>query len=173
MTEPVSRQGVPRAERPIFPDGYGVPDTLDGLLPWRHADERLERAKIYWIATTRPDGRPHVSPIWGVWLDNTLFFDGSPQARRSRNLAARPHVAAHLDSGGEGKDVVVLEGTSGELCPPPELAARLAAAYAAKYRAENYAPEPTQWDNGGLYAVRPRVVIAWTDLPTATRWRFD
>lgn len=163
------------ADRPHFPSGYGVPTVEDGLLPWSHARERLENASIYWIATTRPDGRPHVSPVWGVWLDDRLYFDGSPETRRGRNLAQNPAVAVHLESGGAGKDVVIAEGEVCELgAPDRSLAVRLAAAYTAKYASENYSASPETWDAGGLYAMRPRVVIAWTNLATdPTRWRFE
>ena len=93
--------------RPSMPDGYGVPDTDEGLLDWSWAVERLESALNYWFATTRPDGRPHAMPAWAVWLDGGLYFEGSPLTRRARNLAANPAVVVHLESGDE---VVILEG---------------------------------------------------------------
>lgn len=169
-----ANQVVPQAGRPHFPKGYGIPEHEDNLLPWSHAEERLQQAKIYWIGTTWPDGRPHTSPVWGVWLENRLYFDGSPETRRHRNLAVNPAVIAHLDSGGAGKDVVILEGTAHPVIKPERsLATQLAAEYAAKYADENYAPSADTWDNGGLYELRPCQVIAWTDLRQATRWRFD
>jgi len=164
----------PQADRPRFPTDYGVPTDEAGLLPWSHARERLENAAVYWISTTRPNGRPHAAPVWGVWIDDTLYFDGSPQTRRGRNLAANPAVAVHLESGGEGKDVVIAEGEAREIrAPNPSLAVRLAAAYTAKYASEGYSPSPETWEGGGLYQMRPRVVIAWTNLgKDPTRWHF-
>lgn len=166
---------IPRAGRPHMPKGYQVPEDEDGLLPWEHARERLETAHIYWIGTTRPDGRPHVGPIWGIWLDNRLYFDGSPETRRSRNIAQNPATTAHLDSGGAGKDVVIVEGNTHEIVGPDRsLADRLSAAYSTKYAADGYAPEPDTWDRGGLYKLTPRVVLAWTTFfADATRWQFD
>jgi nitroimidazol reductase NimA-like FMN-containing flavoprotein (pyridoxamine 5'-phosphate oxidase superfamily) len=161
--------------RPKMPKDYGVPADDKGLLPWSHAQERLERSPVYWIVTARPDGRPHVSPVWGVWLDGMLYFDGSPETRRSRNLKANPFVAVHLESGGDGTDVVILAGEAREMGPPGrELASRVSAAYSAKYKANGYEPGPETWDQGGLYVVEPRSVIAWTQFPTtATRWAFE
>lgn len=161
---------APSAELPHLPEGYGLPTTTEGLLPWSHARERLERARNYWVATTRPDGRPHVSPIWGVWVDETFYCDGSPATRRGRNIAANPAVAVHLES---GDDVVIVEGLAAQVAAPdPALAARLAAAYGAKY-APDYQPGPDQWKEGGLYAVRPRVALAWSHFPAdATRFVF-
>ena len=44
----------PQASRPSMPDGYGVPDTDEGLLDWSWAVTRLESALNYWFSTTRP-----------------------------------------------------------------------------------------------------------------------
>ena len=71
-----------------MPEGYGVPETDEGLLDWSWAVTRLESALNYWFATTRSDGRPHAMPAWAVWLDGALYFEGSPMTRRARNLAA-------------------------------------------------------------------------------------
>ena len=44
-------------------------------LPTRAETRRhLEQAQFYWLATARPDGRPHVMPILAVWLDGGLYF---------------------------------------------------------------------------------------------------
>ncbi len=56
--------GDPKSSRPHMP-GYGLLDAAQGtgLLPWSWAVERLERSHDYWMATLRPDGRPHAVPI--------------------------------------------------------------------------------------------------------------
>jgi hypothetical protein len=108
-----------------------------------------------------------------VWVDGTLFFDGSPRTRRGRNIAANPAVVVHLES---GKEAVILQGEVYEVKegPDPALAQRLAAAYRAKYREMGYAPEPDSWKEGGLYRLTPRSAFAWNQFPQdATRWRFE
>jgi hypothetical protein len=162
----------PERSRPVLPEGYGVPTGEEGMLPWSWAVERLENARNYWFSTTRPDGRPHAMPAWAVWLDGVLYFEGSPETRRARNLAANPALVVHLESGDE---VVILEGEGHAAGKPARaLAERLAAAFTAKYGASHdYKPAPDQWDKGGLYAMRPRVAFAWNVFPTGlTRWRF-
>src|SRR5262249_59267329 len=79
----------PRASRPHIPD-YGIPDTPEGLLPWSWARERLEQALTYWIATVRPEGRPHMMPSWGAWVGDRFFFEGGPRTRRGRDIAPNP-----------------------------------------------------------------------------------
>ena len=163
---------TPRASRPLLPDGYGVPQSAEGMVAWDWAVEQLQQAKNYWFSTTRPDGRPHAMPAWAVWLDDAVYFDGSPETRRMRNLALNPAISVHLESGDK---VVILEGEAHQAEPPsPEFARRLVAAFEAKYgESHNYHPSPTQWDDGGLYVMRPKVAFGWTEFPNAlTRWKF-
>jgi nitroimidazol reductase NimA-like FMN-containing flavoprotein (pyridoxamine 5'-phosphate oxidase superfamily) len=162
----------PVRSRPRLPTDYGVPAAEEGMVAWSWAVEQLERARNFWFSTTRPDGRPHAMPAWAVWLDDALYFEGSPETRRARNLAANPAIVVHLESGDQ---VVILEGDALEAGrPDPALAERLAAAFEASYgQSHDYHPSATQWDNGGLWVLRPRVAFGWTEFPNAlTRWRF-
>ena len=116
--------------------GYGVPKDKKGLLPWSHVTERMAEAQNYWICTVSPDGRPHATPVWGLWLDDRLYFGGGPQTRRSRNLAENPAVCVHLES---GSDVIILHGDAQELrAPDRSLVTRLIEISEKKY---GYAPK--------------------------------
>jgi PPOX class probable F420-dependent enzyme len=137
-------------------------------LPWSWATERLTKAHTYWIATTRPDGRPHVMPVWGVWLDNQVYFSTGAQSRKARNLAANPHCVVSIELAGEAMSV---EGVAKRV-DDPAMVQRFAEVYGPKY----------EWDMTGfaepLYAVRPMVAfgfIAGTGefTSTATRWVFE
>lgn len=142
----------------------------EGLLAWDRVVERMSGAGNYWVATIRPDGRPHAMPVWGVWLNESFVFSTSPQSRKARNLAANPYVVVHLES---GDDVVVIEGVAEEISDAG-LLQRFADAYNPKY----------DWDftleqlRKGVYEVRPRRAFSWLDsrgegfAGTATRWRF-
>ena len=68
-----------------------------GLLPWSWAVERLQKAHDYWVATTYPDGRPHVTPVWGAWVDETLWFSCGPSSRKARNLDRDPRCTITTD----------------------------------------------------------------------------
>lgn len=161
-------RNTPTPERPQLPADYGVPATADGLLPWDHARAQLARATTYWIGSTRPDGRPYTTPIWGAVVDDTFYFEGGPETRRGRNLAANPALVVHVES---GPKIVILEGTAERIAPDPALAAQLVEAFAAKY--DGYRPDPAGWEGGGLRRVRPRVASAWNTFPqSATRYRF-
>jgi PPOX class probable F420-dependent enzyme len=160
MNEPV-------ASRPGFPTGYGLHSDEEGLVPWSEAAAKLEHARNYWIGTTRPDGSPHAMPVWGLWLDDSLFFSSGSTSRKSRNLARDPRVVVHLES---GDDVVVVEGLAQRVTDSAELR-RIAELYSAKY---DFEFDPTNPDYP-VFRVRPRIAYAWLerDFPgTATRYAF-
>jgi Pyridoxamine 5'-phosphate oxidase len=103
-------------------------------------------------------------PVWGVWVDEALWFSSSPQSRKGLNLTRDPRVTVHLES---GDDVVVLEGEV-ELGPIDD---RVADAYEAKYA---YRPDPGDPD-GLWFALRPSVAYAWLEREypsTATRYEW-
>lgn len=157
-----------------MPDGYGVPSGSDGLLDWSDVEARLVTSPQYWLATTRPDGRPHVVPRWGVWVDGRFWYDGAPTTVHVRDLARNPACALHLE---DGWQAVIVDGTARPADPPGvELGARLAGAYRAKYRERGYEPKPDAWEGpgaGGLVVFTPAKAIAWFDFPTdITRFRF-
>ena len=155
----------PKISRPTFPKGYV--DNPASSLTWDWVAEQLTEAKHYWLASVRPNGKPHVVPRWGAFMDNKLYYDGSPETRHARNLLGNPNVSLHLES---GEKAIILEGMSQPADKPvPEFAKRLAKAISDKYAALGYSPEPNQWDDGGLYIFTPRQCIAWskfTDDPT-------
>ena len=158
----------PARERPTSPPAsYGVPESGGELVEWSHVVERLAGATAYWLATVTPAGRPHVVPIWGVLVHDDLYLEtGAPETVKNRNLAANDEVAVHLD---DPDDVVIVRGRAVAVSPPPALGAGLAAAFRAKY--PGYDPSPDSWAHGGLVRIDPRTVLAWRDMPTATRWR--
>lgn len=150
-----------------MPRGYGIASGADGLLPWSWADERLTASRNYWIITADVVGRPHAMPVWGVWLDAAVWFSTDPGSRKARNLAARPGIVVHLESGDE---VVIVEGAAQEVGDRGALEP-FARAYNGKY-GHVFDPEHPI---GVVYRVRPRAVLGWAeaDFPsTATRWRF-
>jgi PPOX class probable F420-dependent enzyme len=156
---------VPERTRPRFPSVYGIHEDAEGLLDWAWAEERLVAARNYWVCTTRPDGRPHAMPVWGVWHEGAFYFSSSPDSRKARNLAANPAVTVHLESGDE---VVVVEGVAG-LESHEELLTQL-----ADYR-RKYSFEVSFTGGRPLNVVLPQVAYAWLeqDFPgTATRFTF-
>jgi nitroimidazol reductase NimA-like FMN-containing flavoprotein (pyridoxamine 5'-phosphate oxidase superfamily) len=161
-------QEEPPRERPESPpESYGVPQAGGTFVEWSTVVERLRSATAYWLATVNAAGRPHVVPIWGVLVGGDLYLEtGAPGTTKNRNLASNPNVFVHLDN---ADDAVMVRGRAAAVRPDTDLGGELAAAFAAKYA--NYGPSPHAWDEGGLIRIDPDTVLAWRDMPTATRWR--
>jgi nitroimidazol reductase NimA-like FMN-containing flavoprotein (pyridoxamine 5'-phosphate oxidase superfamily) len=124
------------------------------MLPWSWAEERLEQARNYWVSTTRPDGRPHAMPVWGVWLDRAFFFGSGSSSAKSKNLTANPEIVVHLESGDE---TVIVEGRA-EPVNDDELTRSVDAVYGPKYDWK-----PDEGDSTPWWTVRPRREYAWTE----------
>ena len=100
---------------------------------WADVVRALESAELYWLTTVRGDGRPHVTPLIGVWLDGAAHFVTGLDEQKARNLEHRPQVALTTGSNAwaRGLDVVV-EGTATRLWDAGGLR-RLAEAFESKY----------------------------------------
>jgi hypothetical protein len=158
----LANQGSPDVRsvrsRPHAP-GYGIPHNPRGMLPWGFVEEHMSAARDYWVATALPTGGPHLTPVWGLWVEGVFYFGSGAQTRKARNLLENPNVAVHPQS----EDVVIIEGVAETLTDPhPAFAELLYTASTAKYGMGSR-------DIEGSYAVHPRVVFAWT----ATRWVFE
>ena len=161
----MAEAGEPRVLRARFDPAYGTAET-EAPLPWDWARERLERSRNYWIATTRPDGRPHVMPVWGAFVDGNVVFGTARKSRKARNLAERPDVVVHLESGDEA---VILEGVVEET-NDVELLGRAADVFEAKY---DWRPGLDDFEGTAGYVVRARVAYAWLESDyVSTRTRY-
>ena len=151
-------------------------------IPWSRALAHLESGAggTYWLATTRPDGRPHLTGFGGVWEDGKVYLVSGAGTRKSRNLSANPNCVVSVSLPGldlviEGKAVKVTDEATLK-----RLAERYAAlgwpaavadgAFTAPYSAPSAGPPP--WN---LYAITPVTAfgVAGEEPQGATRWRFD
>jgi hypothetical protein len=132
------------------------------------------------LATSRPDGRPHIAGVGAGWYDGDIYFTSGPETRKSRNLAANPActIAMSLD----GIDLV-LEGEATRVTDRPTLEALAALfraggwpaevegdAFTAPFSAPSAGPPP--WH---LYRLifHTAFGVATAEPYGATRWRFD
>ena len=162
---------TPSAGAAHFPDEYGqTPQTRAHLLDWAAVSARIAAARNYWLATIGADGRPHLRPVDGVYVDGALCFGGSPRTRWVRNLQERPEVSASLP---DDDHAVILEGLA-ELITDPDLPVSIALAPANRAKYPQYFDGDAPSEFRPFWCVRPRRVFAWslTDFPAAAT-RFD
>ena len=162
-----SPQSQPRADRPFAP-GYGIvgPGDGKGLLPWTWVAKQMNPCRTYWLASVHPANRPHVMPVWGVWVDDAFFFSTGRKSRKGQNLAANPACTVTNDNGAEA---VIIEGAVDEVKDKAALE-RMAAAYVKKYKMDPRSMgEP-------IFRVRPRTAFGFIEKSfpkSATRWRLQ
>jgi nitroimidazol reductase NimA-like FMN-containing flavoprotein (pyridoxamine 5'-phosphate oxidase superfamily) len=101
--------------------------------PWDAAERLLTEAELYWLTTVKAGGRPHVTPLLGVWSSGRFHFSTGPTEQKARNLGANRACAVTTgrNDWAVGTDVVV-EGVAEEVTDEGRLT-ELAEAWVAKY----------------------------------------
>jgi hypothetical protein len=163
---------VPIASRPYWPDALtkSVDDTT-GLKEWSWALERLEKSHNYWIATSRPEGRPHLMLVWGIWWQDAFWFSTGARTRKARNVASHPHVVIGTENADQA---IILEGVAEEI-KDRSVWKQVVEVYNRKYGGD---VGPLLESSGGcVFRVQPLVAFAQDEhtenfTESVTRWRF-
>ena len=76
---------------------------------WEETRRVLEDAELFWITTVRVDGRPHVTPLVAVWLDDAIHFATGAGEQKAVNLRTNQNVilTTGFNEWEQGLDVVV------------------------------------------------------------------
>ncbi len=125
-------------------------DTIP--IPSAAALEKLETGANLWFASTRPDGRPHLTPVWYAYEGGLLYVCVEPSGVKGRNVTQNPQVVLALE---DGTHPVICEGAARTVEPPwPEA---VTGSYQKKY----------QWDilseqqYTRLLEITPRKWLEW------------
>ncbi len=158
----------PRGDLPYMGGSYGMPDELGpDYRSWPEIVAAMGSGRSWWLSTTRPDGRPHTMPVWGVSVQDRLVFSTDPGSVKAKNLARDDRAVVHLES---GDDVVIIEANVGRI-PAERLPDGFAEAYEAKYGIElDLADAGFAW-----FELAPAKAFSWDEsafVETAVRWRF-
>jgi len=101
------------------------------LVADKHAQSRLKKDLVIWLATCGRDGSPHAVPVW-FWWDGKTFLIYSVPGQKVRDIEANPNVVLHLNTDPEGEDVVRVDGKA--RIDPKQPPAYKVASYVRKYR---------------------------------------
>jgi general stress protein 26 len=150
---------------------------------WQQVSDALAAAELYWLTTVRKDGRPHITPLIGAWVDDGFVFCTGPEEQKAQNLAGSRAVAVTtgVNTWNDGLDVVV-EGNA-ERVTGRAVLTPLADAIREKYRGEwDFTPHDDGFghtDASGdshiayVYRVPPDKVLAFAKSPHGqTTFRF-
>ncbi len=165
-------------QQPITEFTGAFSDPAATATPWTDVDALLTEAEIFWITTVRPDGRPHQTPLIGVWLDTRLHICTGLAERKARNLEQNQHclVSTGNNSYNSGLDIVV-EGDAVRVTEEPRLRT-LAAAWEAKYGSNwHFEVSGGAFTSGdtsaAVFAIAPAKILAFgKGTFSQTRYRF-
>lgn len=165
-------------------DRYGHPPlawerALAGLAQLQGPPEDGQPA-THWLATVRPDGRPHVAGAGVVWAHGAYYFSAGAGTRKAKNLALNPQAVISVSANGID---LVLEGETAKVTDDA-LLQRVAKEFAihgwaptvrdGAFYHEFSAPSagPPPWE---VYEFRPKTVFGvGTAAPHGpTRWRLS
>ena len=119
----------------------------------RNAD-RLANARNLWVATVRPDGRPHLTPVWFVTAAERLYICISKNSVKAANLYHNPRIACSLEN---GDSPIICEGEASPAPAPwPDTVLK---AYKEKY---DWDLDP-DGDYGLLVEIRPAKWLKWNE----------
>ena len=108
-------------------------DPTAQAVSWDDVCRVLEDAQLAWLTTVRADGRPHVTPLVAVWLDDAMYFATGAGEQKAVNLRTNRNVilTTGCNDWERGVDIVV----EGEANPVTDetLLERLAEAWATKW----------------------------------------
>jgi hypothetical protein len=175
------------APTPELDRRYSSPDAE--ATPWGEARDALICAELYWIATVRPEGRPHVTPLIAVWADGAMHVSTGEDEQKARNLAGNPRCT--LSTGRNAMDGgldVIVEGEAVPVTGRDRLE-RLRDMWIAKYgeswrfdvdddgfHLPNIADlDPGVADLALVFAIRPDRAYAFRkgEVFSQTRYRFS
>jgi nitroimidazol reductase NimA-like FMN-containing flavoprotein (pyridoxamine 5'-phosphate oxidase superfamily) len=178
MIHPTGGRRTHMATEPATTFDARFSDANAKATPWRVGRRALADARLYWLITLR-SGRPHATPLIGLWDDDGFVFTTGPDEQKARNLGrdARCSVSTGDLAYAEGLDVVV-EGSAVRVSDDATLA-RLAETYVAKYGEDwrfSVADGEFHHEAGSahVFRVTPDVAFGFAKSPYGqTRWRFS
>lgn len=89
----------------------------------------LEREAVVWLSTIRPDGAPHLVPMWFVWDGRAVQARSKPNAQKVQNLRANPRAMVAIGRPGPSFDVELFEALAELPVPTDALPRRFASKY--------------------------------------------
>ena len=135
-------------------------------------DAFLAQPLLARIATARPDGRPHLVPIWFWWDGTSIYMETPPTFVKAKNLVQNPHCAVSIDvtEGGLRFKAVVLEGQV-ELIHDRlftlDMVTRIYTKYLGAEGARSPTPQRMINSEHVIIKLTPTKVLTWDDTRTA------
>jgi PPOX class probable F420-dependent enzyme len=134
---------------------------LDLSLTPEDMDRFLTEQRTIRLATATPNGRPHVVPLWFVWVDRTIFMNSTLGNVTVRNLERNPAATGAVDDGDTYDQLrgVLIEGSIERADDDPRLDTVMHR-WSEKYMGGNPLPY-ARWRNRAWFRLVPDRFTSW------------
>lgn len=118
-------------------------------------EARLGRESTIWVATVRDNGRPHLVPVWFVWLEDKIYIATGSETQKFTNLYYNQGISLALP---DTDNVLIIEG-EGHVADYQTVDI-LADYFFHKYEWDFRHDDSALWR---LIEITPRKIMAWGD----------
>lgn len=122
---------------------------------WRTMEARLGRESTIWVVTVRRDGRPHLTPVWYIWLEDRIYIAIGTDSQKFANLHGNQSVALSLS---DTESVIILEGEAH--AADRSTSDNVGEYFFHKYEWDFRYDESADWR---LIEITPRKILTWGD----------
>ncbi len=118
-------------------------------------EARLGRELTIWVATVRDNGRPHLVPVWFVWLEDKMYIATGSDTQKFTNLYYNHAISLALPDTG---NVLIIEGEAH--VADYQTVEILADYFFHKYEWDFRHDDSALWR---LIEITPRKIMSWGD----------
>jgi F420H(2)-dependent biliverdin reductase len=121
----------------------------------RAIEARLGRELTIWLATVKGNGRPHLVPLWFIWLEGRIYLCTGAYSQKFRNMFHNQSVALALP---DTTSTVIIEGEAhvADRATIDTLADHFYHKYEWDFRYDDS-------DDWRLIEIIPHKILAWGD----------
>lgn len=143
-----------------------------GDLGKKEMSDFLSEPHVAHLATVRPDGRPHLAPIWYMEKGGTAYVITGPDAVRTRNVRRNPQVSLSIATDQRPFKYVILEG-QGRLIEDNVngVIERICVRYEGPELGRAYAQGIIQRGNAQILEIKVQRAISWDGTGSDGRQR--
>jgi len=124
----------------------------------------LAESHLARIATIKPHGTPHVTPVWYLWQNNQLLISIVMNSVKAGNIRQNNKVAVTIDTPTNFGKGVIIEGTANIEEIPEELLKQICQRYVKEEDLEKYLEYAHTHYSSILLRINPEKIMTWDYL---------
>ena len=126
-------------------------------------EDYLSMPHIADLATVRPDGSPHVAPVWFLYEDGVVKVLAETSSVKVKNLKSEPRVSVSIATDQQPYEYVIVNGVAeiseGDIS---DILRRISVHYQGTEEGKRYAEKTLRELVLCLITIRPSKLIGWS-----------